>query len=383
MEYIKFMKNKKCWKYEILITMHELIILREQRGKYMKEVKHKRNVVLADCPADEIRNLLEGMNSVTDNKFECISEVACGIRTGLVSELKRYFAYFVAAWHAYKRRNEYNIVVGWQQFYALIFCFYCNLFHTRKQNIVVALNFTYREKKGMIGKIYSLFINKCINGGYLDYIHVPSNDYADVISKQMGFPREKIIVTSFGIDDIYIRWKDSRAPKGYIKNSYAMSIGRSNRDFDLLINIWKDIEFPLIIISDTYNPPKTLPKNVNVIGNIAGDDQYPYIANAKFVIIPIKDGRICSGDTVLLTALSFEKTVIVTIPSTLGEMYIKDGENGYLVSKNQIEMMNLIKDIISNERPELGEKARMSYLDNFSRFSMGKKVSKIIGEKNV
>lgn len=346
----------------------------------MKKVKHKRNVVLADCPAEEVRSLLDGMNLVADNKYECISEVACGIRTGLISEAKRYLAYFRAAWHAYKARNEYDVVVGWQQFYALIFCFYCNLFHVKKENKVIALNFTYREKKGMIGKIYAMFMRKCVSSGYLDYIHVPSNDYADAVSKDLCFPREKIIVAPFGVDDIYSRWKDSRAPAGYIRNGYAMTIGRSNRDFDLLIDVWKNIDFPLVVVSDTYIPPKTLPKNVKVIGNVAGDDQYPYIANAKLVIIPIKDGQICSGDTVLLTALSFEKTVVVTAPSTLGEMYIKNETNGYLVPKNPNEMRALIKDIISGKKAETGMSARKSYSNNFSRYSMGKKISEIIGE---
>lgn len=350
----------------------------------MKKAKHKRNVVLADCPAEELKSLLEGMNSVTsNNRYECISEVANGIRTGAISEAKRYLAYFSAAWHAYKKRDEYGIIVGWQQFYALIFCFYCNLFHAKKENKVVALNFTYKEKSGMAGKLYAWFMHKCVSNGYLDYIHVPSKDYADAISKDLRFPREKIIVTTFGIDDIYNQWKDSEPPAGYVRNGYAMSIGRSNRDFDLLIDTWKDIDFPLIIISDTYIPPKTLPENVNVVGNVAGDKQYPYIANAKLAIIPIKDGRICSGDTVLLTTLSFEKTVVVTAPSTLGEMYIRNEENGYLVPKNKSQMASLIKDIISGKKKDTGKSARESYLNRFSRYSMGKKVSEIIGGENV
>ena len=343
----------------------------------------KRNVVLADCPVEELDNLLKGMNSVTTEAFDCISEVACGIRTGKTSEIKRYVAYFKAAWHAYLKRDKYNIIVGWQQFYALIFCFYCNLFHVKKENTVVALNFTYKEKKGTVGKIYEKFMEKCINGGYLDYIHMPSNNYADFINRKFQFPKERIIVTSFGVDDMYDAWKYSPPPEGYHKNGYAMSIGRSNRDFDLLIDVWKSVDFPLIIVSDTYTLQKELPANVKLVDNVAGDDQYPYISNAKLVIIPIKDGNICSGDTVLLTALSFEKTVVVTVPSTLGEMYIENEENGYLVPKHQAAMVSFIQDIISGKKAETGVKARKSYLENFSRFSMGEKVSKFIGGNNV
>ncbi len=346
----------------------------------MKQLKYKKNVVLADCPPDEIINLINGLSS-QKIKFECISEIACGIRTGTISEIKRYLAYFIAGWHAFKKRDEYNIIIGWQQFYALIFCFYCNVFHVKKQNTVVALNYTYKEKKGIIGKLYLSFMRKCVDKRYLDYIHVLSREYADVVSANLNFPRERIIVTPFGVDDIYEQWKETPAPEGYKKNSYAMSIGRSNRDFDLLINAWKDIDYPLIIISDTFSSPKTLPNNVKLISNVAGDAQYPYIVNAKLTIIPIDEGKICSGDTVLLTALSFKQTVVVTTPSTLGEMYIKDGVNGYLVKKDTQEIISLVNAIISDKKTAVGENARESYLKNFSRYSMGKKVAEFIGEK--
>lgn len=341
----------------------------------------KKNVVLADCPAEEVTSFLEGLNSAGDCRFECISEIACGIRTGAVSEIRRYYAYFKAAWHAFRQRESYQLVLGWQQFYALIFCFYCSMFRVRKQNTVVALNFTYKEKSGKLGKLYAGFMRKCVCGGYLDYIHVPSAEYADWFSAEFQFPRDHIIVTRFGVDDIYGQWKDSAAPDGLKANGYAMSIGRSNRDFAWLIRAWADIDFPLILISDTFDYRGTLPKNVTLIKNVAGDAQYPYIANAKVMIIPIDNGKICSGDTVLLTALSFARNVIVTTPSTLGEMYIQDKANGYLVEKDERKIKALVDGIVSGETPDIGHAARESYLKNFSRYSMGKRIAEFMGDE--
>lgn len=95
------------------------------------------------------------------------------------------------------------------------------------------------------------------------------------------------------------------------------------------------------------------------------------------LILPIKDSNICSGDTVLLTAMSFKKTVIITTPSTLAEMYIKDRINGLLVKKTHGELKKLV-DMVEKENVNLGELARLSYKKNFSRFVMGKKVGKYI-----
>lgn len=346
----------------------------------MKDICRK-NVVLADCPAEEVDSFLSGLNATEKYQFECISEIACGIRKGVVSELKRYFNYFRAAWHAFRQREQYQIIMGWQQFYALIFCFYCRIFRVKKQNTTVALNFTYKDKHGLRGRIYLKFMRMCLEGGYLDYIHVPSHEYADEISRKFRFPREHILVTHFGVDDIYICWKDSKAPEGFDKNQYAVSIGRSNRDFELLLNAWKNIDFPLILISDTFKPKAPLPGNVTFVNNVAGNEQYPYIANAKLVFIPIKDGKICSGDTVLLTAMSFERNVVVTTPSTLGEMYIQDGVSGYLVEKNEEKIATLLNQLFTGMIADVGEEARRSYLDHFSRFAMGKKIAVLIGDK--
>lgn len=339
------------------------------------------NVVLADCPADEIKSFVDGLNELTEQKYQCISEVACGIRTGVISEIGRYKAYFRAGWHAFKNRKQYGVIIGWQQFYALIFCFYCGLFHVKKANTVVALNFTYKAKRGFVGIVYKWFMKKCVCGGYLDYIHVPSENYANQFSRDFGFAGKNIIVMPFGIDDIYDEWKDSAVPMGCEKNGYAMSIGRSNRDFDFLVEAWSKIDLPLVIISDSYSPRCTLPENVVVLDHIAGKEQYPYIVNAKMVVIPIADGRICSGDTVLLTSFSFEKTVIVTKPSTLGEMYIRNGENGYLIEKNAGKLIDLVHDICIGNKKEVGRQARDTFLNQYSRYSMGRSVAEFIREE--
>ena len=114
----------------------------------------------------------------------------------------------------------------------------------------MALNFTYKEKKGSKAKIYFWFMKKCVNPVYMDYLHVPSNEYANYVSKTFDFPRNRILVTPFGVDDCYYEWK--KIPFSYkYENGYALSIGRSNRDFDFLIQSWENINYPLVIISDS------------------------------------------------------------------------------------------------------------------------------------
>lgn len=330
----------------------------------------KKNIILADCDELELSEFRDSL--IYDGKvFVVESTISNWERTGNLSELKRYLTYFRVALSTFLKRGNYQVIVGWQQFYALIFCFYCSLFHVKKKNIVIAFNFTYKEKKGKFRKVYKWFMKMCVNPKYLDGLHVPSANYADCFSKEFGFPRDRILVAPFGINDCYSEFKQLKRPKEYKNREYAFAIGRSNRDFDFLIRAWNEMEFPLIIASDTYKKDKCENRFIEIHHDITEEESHRWIEHCKCVIIPIENPEICSGDTVLLTSMACGKIVVVTSPSTLGEMYVKDGVNGYLLPKNEEIFLNGMKKIISEDSEVVKENARNCYLNSYSRKSLG------------
>ncbi|MBR2716090.1 MAG: glycosyltransferase [Ruminococcus sp.] len=342
--------------------------------------KSKRNIVLADCKADEVTTFVKALK-YNGRPFCVKSHISNFMRTGKFSELRRYMIYFFVALKYFLCRKKYNVIVGWQQFYVLIISFYCSLFKVKKSNILVAANYTYKDKKGKAHKIYKWFMSKCLCKDYLDYIHVPSNEYADIISKEFNFPRERIIVTTFGVNDRYKKLSILSPPSDFDKESYALAIGRSNRDYDFLIKAWEGIDYPLVIVCDTFKGEIDNP-NITLLTDVTGEDSYPYISNCAVMIVPIDDGSICSGDTVLLNAMALKRKIIVTKPSTLAEMYVKDKENALLTPKEEETFIRTVKQVLySSEFDDLGDKARESFLENFSRHSMGVKVSEFINKK--
>jgi glycosyltransferase involved in cell wall biosynthesis len=292
-----------------------------------------------------------------------------------LKKLLRYGGYFTVAFKYFLKRKNYDYIIGWQQFYTNILAFYCRLFHVQKSGTIVSMNFTYKKKNGFIGKLYHKFMCYSLNNDYIDYLHVPSEKYAERCSKELGINLSKFIVTTFGIPDTFDNWTGSKVTS----SDYTLSIGRSNRDFDFLMQVFADEklqEQKLILISDTYKPTIEIPSNVTIYDDIKGPASMPWIANADLLIIPIDDGNIASGDTVLLTGMMFEKTVVITKPSTLAEMYIKDGENGVAINKNVEEAADKIAKLLSDKATldKIGKNARQSYLKNFSRLSLGKQV---------
>lgn len=282
-------------------------------------LSERESIILADCEPGELRIFSEGLGK-NGRKYIIKSYPANQGRTGMISEIRRYMNYFLVSFRYFLARGKYDEIICWQQFYALIIGFYCNIFRVKKRNRVVALNYTYKEKK-KLRKLYQWFMKKCLSGGYVDYLHVPSTKYGGIISRQFDYPFNRIIVAVFGIDDTYEKYQDLLPPEQYVKNGYMVAIGRSNRDYKFLIDAWKSINYPLAIISDTFKG-KTDNPNISIRNDISGEAQYPWLINCKAVIIPIDDGNICSGDTVLLKGMSYGKIVLVTKPSTLAEMYV-------------------------------------------------------------
>lgn len=338
----------------------------------------KIDILLADCEEEEVASLAEGF-ARQGRILSVRSRIANWKRTGKASELKRYAVYFWVGFRYFFQRKRFGLVVGWQQFYALIFSFFCSLFHVSKENTVMALNFTYKEKRGRAAKLYRWFMGRCLDPAYMDYLHVLSESYADAVSREFFFPRERILVVPFGVNDDYEKLSALPAPEGFEKEGYALAIGRSNRDYDFLIQAWEPLAYPLVILADTYRG-STSSAHITIRRDVAGEDSLPWIANCGLMVIPIDDGRVCSGDTVLLTAMSAARRILVTEPSALAEMYIKDGENALLAPKEEVRFREKVKSLLQ-ERGGLGARAREDFLRTYSRESMGSRLALCLKEK--
>lgn len=341
--------------------------------------RSKGKILLTDSEYEEVRPFAEALDGASGS-FEVRSYVANWKRTGPLSELKRYAKYFAVGFVYFLRRNRFDMIVGWQQFYALIYCFFCQIFRVRKANTVVALNYTYKAKGGRLAGLYRWFMSKCLSTAYLDYIHVPSESYADTVTAEFGFPRERIIVSPFGVNDQYEEFSRLQPPPGYEKEGYALSIGRSNRDFDFLIRAWAGIDYPLVIISDTYKGT-TDAKHIKILSDVAGEASYPWIANCALMVMPIDDGTVCSGDTVLLTAMCVKRKILVTTPSAIAQMYVVDGENALLSEKKEdIFRQKVLQALHSDACRDMGQRARACFLQNYSRESMGHKIAPYVNQ---
>ena len=84
--------------------------------------------------------------------FEIITAVSNLYHGSLIKRLLRYFSYFSFPFSVFLKRKTISTLIGWQQFHAINFAFYCAIFHVSVFPRIIVVNFTYKEKKDYLVK---------------------------------------------------------------------------------------------------------------------------------------------------------------------------------------------------------------------------------------
>ena len=339
----------------------------------------RENVALFDSSEDEARDFIKGLSEQTGEKWVVLVCKSNKGRKGLYN-LYRYFLYFFFPILVFFRRKKFKTIIAWQEFYGLIFAFYCSIFRVKKQNTLIIKNFIYKPKKGVIGKIYYRFMNRIVRSGYVDVFICASNTMVDYCCNAFEVDKDKFVFLPFGVND-FSKTIDCSIPP---TNDYVLSIGRSNRDWDFLIDSFKTINRRLIIICDVLHR-KELPPNITVLNDVCGEKSFHYIYNCAYMIIPIDNGKIASGDTVLLQAMSFSKPIIITKPSCLADDYVIDRFNGIIIEKKDNQLNKAILELDSNQdlTGRLSMNSRQLFLEKYSLYSYGLRVGEMIRNKGI
>jgi len=167
---------------------------------------------------------------------------------------------------------------------------------------------------------------------------------------------------------------------------YILSGGKSDRDYATLINAIKNISNKFMVIYGkdpvTGAIPKFdyIPPNLELIEEVPFGQYVDLLANASFVIIPLKDVDYVTGQMVMLHSMALCKAVIVTKCSGTID-YIEDWKTGIFVEPyNDDDLRNKVTYLI--DHPEvakaIGIRARKAVEDKFNHKIFAKNLSNII-----
>ena len=166
------------------------------------------------------------------------------------------------------------------------------------------------------------------------------------------------------------------------KDKFILSLGRSNRDFDFLIETLKDTEYKVKIICDEFRTNIKY-DNIEIINNVYGKKSWEYIKRCFCMVIPIKNPEISAGQTVLLNSMQLRKPIIITESKGLTDDYIESGKTGIIIKKKREELLKALNSLFENQEfyDEIADNEYELYKEKFSINVLGKLVGDIIKER--
>jgi len=197
-----------------------------------------------------------------------------------------------------------------------------------------------------------------------------------------GVKEKKLVTIPFGIDTDFFASVRYDSEGGYM-----VSVGRDlGRDYGTLFDAVRDLPYKLIVATDYKNIPPGLeiPENVEIRYNLSIDQVRELYEGARFTCIILKgdgidEGSDCTGQTVMLEALSAGQPAIVTEREWVREYfnnndYIGVPENGSTAVREAI--VNLWEDAAL--RNQLSQDGRRTVQAQYSVEKMAEAVYALI-----
>lgn len=261
-------------------------------------------------------------------------------------------------------------IVAWQQFFGFFFLLYCKLFHVKRNVNVLVLTFIYKERNGLIGRMYKNFVKSTLENSRLKKVVVYSENEVKFYSSIFPSVKEKFVFLPLGISKISLKDKKSKINKS---SNYIFTAGASNRDYDFLFSVFKDSKYSVKIACDNLNN-KGL-SNIEVLHNVHGDSMYEYLYKCKIVVIPLRNLDISSGQLMLLQAMQMGKPIIVSNNKGIYD-YITDGKDGFILENDKRKWLAKVEKLFDN--PELystiSNYQMNSFDTKFTDYSLGKNI---------
>jgi glycosyltransferase involved in cell wall biosynthesis len=142
---------------------------------------------------------------------------------------------------------------------------------------------------------------------------------------------------------------------------YILTAGRTFRDYKTLLNAVSGSNYTVVVVASKWNiNEKDLPPNVLIKYDIDKKKLTELMIKCKFVVVPLEEKSISTGQSVLMQAMAMGKAVVIT--KSAGSVdYIKNLESGILVPPNDSEKLRkAIKYLYENDnaRIRIGENAK-------------------------
>lgn len=288
------------------------------------------NYILYDKNA--VKELNDWIAALNKDKFISIEQQL----PKSMSNKKKFIEYLTLSFKLlFKRPGSVRKVVAWQQMYGLGLSLLNRILPLQPKMNITVMMFIFKPKTGLKGTLYHWAVKRAITSKRVKKILVYSSSELQHCSQLFPRAASKFVYIPFPIWEI----------KSEVKydGDYYFATGRSNRDYDFLIELFKRNGRKLIIACDQLMPDLST-ENITILNNCFGQKMIDMLASAQAALVPLKDTTISSGQLVALQAMKLGVPVIATDVGGVRD-YITHGENGLLAPNKFDEWENAISRI--------------------------------------
>lgn len=332
----------------------------------------RKNILVTDMDYIEDWDFIKGLESSIGESFEQVAMVSNKLRSRLYNII-RYFLYFYNPFKLFLNRGKYQRIVCWQAFYGVVFVFYHLLFNVKCQNEVTVVNLIYKPKNNIIGKIYHKWLSWILKSGYIHCYISGSKTHCEYLHEEFGIPMSQLHFVHYCREDDAAKTISDENPIG---SDYVLGLGRSNRDWEWVINCFKESDRNLVIVCDDLNVNKSeISSNITIIKDIWGDEMLKYLRHCKCQVCSFFYPEVASGEMVYVQGLNMSKPIVVTAPCCITDDYVKDGVTGIIVKKDKKAFLDAIESLFTDDElyNNICKNARSTYENEYNLFQYGRK----------
>lgn len=248
--------------------------------------------------------------------------------------IRRFFHRFVPlplvrVWEAFRKRHQYDVVVSWDDRFALIYSLLLKLTRSHAHHVAI-LCWMASPKKAFILKMVQ---------SHMDRIVLWSQNHKALLTELFGIAPSRITVIPYFVDQQFWRPIDRQSDS-------ICSAGDSKRDYATLIEAMREMPLTCRIAARVRPSPSqdkgdwsitgnnlaratALPENVAVATASHAELREIY-ARSHFVVVPLFPSFRDHGITTIAEAMAMGKAVICSRIYGLVD-FVNDGENGIFV----------------------------------------------------
>jgi len=226
------------------------------------------------------------------------------------------------AFRLLKNRSQYDVVVTMGPRPSLAYGILCGLLHLPSKQIMTEVFLDELQPQSLPWRIKTALFRWVAHRS----LGVLTNSSAEV-----GFIARRWTLSEKKLRFVPMYTTIAEPERSPLNDGFVLSIGRTLRDLETLIQAVADFDAPLVLIVGKEDAlPNPLPPQVQVLRELPLEEVHAKIRSAAAVVIPLLPAERSTGQVVLFEAMALGKPVVAT--RTTGTVdYLRHEENGLLV----------------------------------------------------